>query len=79
MILNFTPVVREGYELSAEKGSVYVELLNSDSDRFGGSGVENQGKLRAVKVNENEDRYSVFLRLPPLGAVILRKQKGKSK
>lgn len=64
VVLNFTPVVRYGYELSAGVGD-YDELFNSDACKYGGSGVANaalsadaDGKLR--------------LTLPPLGALILR-------
>ena len=72
--LNFTPLPRLGYELRVEAladalGGVaptaWRELLSSDEERFGGSGVCNGARLELADEVLRVD-------VPPLGAVILR-------
>lgn len=65
VIINFTPVVRDDYELDVGGAGEYEQLFNSDDSRYGGSGVTN-GALSA-----GEDGV-LRLTLPPLGALILR-------
>ena len=51
---------------------VYEEIFNSDDERFGGSGVINTGDIRSTGTPWNCLADSVRLRIPPLGAVVLR-------
>ena len=37
VICNFTPTLRENYRIGVPQHGKYVELLNSDSARYGGS------------------------------------------
>jgi 1,4-alpha-glucan branching enzyme len=48
-----------------------VELLNSDSEHYGGSNVGNLGGLLAEDRSWHGQPASAELTLPPLGAVIL--------
>ena len=43
VIVNFTPVPRNGYRIGVPAAGVYAELLNSDSAVYGGSNVGNGG------------------------------------
>ena len=71
VILNFTPVVREHYRIGLPSGGEYREILNSDSEYYGGSNVGN-GKAIAAEATAWMDRpWSMELTLPPLGALIL--------
>jgi 1,4-alpha-glucan branching enzyme len=72
VIINFSPVVHESYQLGVTKMGEYIEVFNSDEIRFGGSGVINSEMLRADKSPYNYLPYSVSLRIPPLGMVILK-------
>ncbi len=72
VLINFTPVAREDYLLGVPYSGVYEEIFNSDSERFGGSGVINKGDIRTTGKAWNYLGDSVRLRIPPLGAVILR-------
>ena len=38
-ISNFTPLVRSGYRVGVPQAGCYTELLNTDSEKYGGSGV----------------------------------------
>ena len=67
---NFTPVVRRNYRIGLPRDGDYSETLNSDDERFGGSGVLN-GACRAEKVPWHGHPFSTTLTLPPLGVMVL--------
>ena len=52
VVVNFTPVVYHGYLLRGLREGIYTELLNSDEERFGGSGIRNDGTLCVPKCGE---------------------------
>ncbi|PJF20666.1 MAG: 1,4-alpha-glucan branching enzyme, partial [Phototrophicales bacterium] len=74
MVLNFTPVVRENYRLGVPEAGFYKEMLNSDSEEYGGSNVGNMGGVEAEAIEQHGLPHSISLRLPPLGILILKKQ-----
>ncbi len=69
---NFTPVPRLGYRLGAPEAGVYRESFNSDSALFGGSNVGNYGRVFTQPVPWHGCAQSVYINLPPLGAVYLQ-------
>ncbi|RPD43181.1 1,4-alpha-glucan branching protein GlgB [Chitinophaga barathri] len=70
--LNMTPIPREDYPIGIPWGEPFEEILNSDSPDFYGSGVVNTGTLKPVPGKFGKP-YDIHLRLPPLGATILKK------
>jgi 1,4-alpha-glucan branching enzyme len=68
---NFAPVVRGGYRLGVPISGEYRELLNTDSELFGGSNVGNAGAVTAEAVPRHGFDYSLVLTLPPLAALWL--------
>jgi 1,4-alpha-glucan branching enzyme len=75
IIANFTPVVRGGYRLGVPRGGWYTELMNTDSALYGGSNVGLGGGAMAEPVPWHGHPFSLALRLPPLGALILRPER----
>jgi 1,4-alpha-glucan branching enzyme len=71
-ITNFTPIVRHDYVLGVPAGGTYVEAINTDDARYGGSGVGN-GPLEAQPLGAHDKPYSIRLTLPPLATVILKR------
>ena len=73
VVLNLTPVPRHDYRLGLPRAGRWVEVLNSDSEHYGGSNVGNYG---GVSASEHEPWHaqpaSAVLSLPPLGGLILR-------
>lgn len=65
---NFTPVVRYNYEIEVPVSGRWDELLNTDSEVYGGSGV---GNLGGATAEDDGRRVRVALTLPPLAAVYL--------
>ena len=43
VVCNFTPVIRENYRVGVPSGGYYREILNTDSEIYGGSNVGNHG------------------------------------
>ena len=71
VVLNFTPLAREGYRIPVPLAGVYRELFNSDATAYGGSGVHNQGELYTDAVPYHGREHSLCFTLPPLGGVVL--------
>ena len=64
----------DGYRIPIASPGVYQEVFNSDSQSYGGSGVENRGDLHSEHVPFHGREHSLQFTLPPLGGVILRFQ-----
>ncbi len=71
VVVNMTPVVRRDYRIGMPHAGDWTESLNSDAGTYGGSGVGNQGTVRAVDKALHGLPASVSLTLPPLGVLIL--------
>jgi len=71
-VFNFTPVPREMYRIGVPRGGVWREILNSDAEVYGGSGLGNLGAVEALPVPSHGRPYSVEVLLPPLAAVFFR-------
>ena len=70
VVCHFTPVVREGYRLGVPRPGSWKELLNSDSEHYGGSNVGNAGAVEAEPVPFHGQPCSIQLKLPPLAALV---------
>jgi 1,4-alpha-glucan branching enzyme len=73
VILNATPVVRNDYVIGVPDGGFYREVLNTDSAQYGGSNVGNLGGLCAFALPRLGRPFSLSLTLPPLAALILKR------
>lgn len=73
VVCNFTPVVRHNYALGVPEAGGYVEILNSDATKYGGSGIVNRGILASEPNAWHEQNNSVRITLPPLGIIFLKK------
>jgi 1,4-alpha-glucan branching enzyme len=73
-VCNFTPVFRETYRVGVPRPGFYRELLNTDSQYYGGSDVGNAGGVNAEPIPWNDRPYSLKLRLPPLAAMYFKPQ-----
>ena len=67
---NFTPVVRDGYRIGVPNGGFYREILNSDAEIYGGTGVGNRGGMHAEPIAAGRHEHSLVITVPPLGIVV---------
>jgi 1,4-alpha-glucan branching enzyme len=70
VVANFTPVVREGYRVGVPRRGFWREVLNSDADSYGGSGVGNRGGMVAESVACRGHECSLVVTAPPLSVVV---------
>jgi 1,4-alpha-glucan branching enzyme len=71
-VFNFTPQTHEGYRMGAPLKTEYIEIFNTDAEKYGGSNVLNTEPIIAEDIPTHEKPYSMKVRIPPLGAIILR-------
>jgi 1,4-alpha-glucan branching enzyme len=69
-VLNLTPVPRMGYRVGVPSPGYYREVLNTDSELYGGSNLGNGGGRGADGVAMHGQHWSLDLTLPPLAAVV---------
>ncbi|MCA9934443.1 MAG: 1,4-alpha-glucan branching enzyme, partial [Anaerolineales bacterium] len=73
VVCNFTPVVRDDYRLGVPKAGDYREILNSDAQQYGGTGIVNSEPMTSEPTAWQEQPHSIRLTLPPLGIVYLKR------
>jgi 1,4-alpha-glucan branching enzyme len=69
-VANFNPVIRSPYRLGVPVAGMYRELINTDSEIYGGSGVGNLGMVEAAGSPSHGRPASMDLTLPPLATLI---------
>jgi 1,4-alpha-glucan branching enzyme len=72
VVSNMTPVPRHGYRIGVPADGAWREILNTDSDYYGGSNVGNAGCVAAEAVPAHGQSHSLELILPPLATIFLR-------
>ncbi|HET9016171.1 MAG TPA: 1,4-alpha-glucan branching protein GlgB [Thermomicrobiaceae bacterium] len=68
---NFTPVPRFNYRIGVPQPGYYRELLNTDGQEYGGSGLGNFGGVEANPISSHGYPQALTVTLPPLGAIFL--------
>jgi 1,4-alpha-glucan branching enzyme len=71
-VSNFAAVPHEGYRLGLPHTGRWTEILNTDAEAYGGSGVGNLGAVEAGPDGWHGMPASTSLRVPPLATVWLR-------
>ncbi|HJL19766.1 MAG TPA: 1,4-alpha-glucan branching protein GlgB [Sandaracinaceae bacterium LLY-WYZ-13_1] len=72
VVSNGTPVVRHDYRVGVPVAGRWEEVLNTDAESYGGSGVGNLGAVRTGAGPGQGHPQTVSLTLPPLAALWLR-------
>ncbi len=75
--INLTPVPRP-WRLALSEPGTWIEVLNSDAGRFGGSDLVLAGALVADGPPLNGQPHSAQLTLPPLAAIALAPERGRA-
>lgn len=70
-VSNFTPLVRRGYRIGVPQAGDYAELINTDDEKYGGSGVCAPEKTTAESIEAHGRPYSLAIDLPPLATMML--------
>jgi len=72
VVVNFSPVVRYDYRLGLPMNGVWTEVVNTDAEEYGGSGVGNFGAVHADGEGAHGLPTSATVTVPPLGGLWLR-------
>jgi 1,4-alpha-glucan branching enzyme len=75
-VANFAGQPHEGYRVGLPFGGRWRELVNTDSEAYGGSGVGNLGQVIATDVPWHGRPASAVLRVPPTGVLWLVAEPG---
>ncbi|AJT42607.1 1,4-alpha-glucan branching protein GlgB [Psychromicrobium lacuslunae] len=70
-VVNFAGNPHHDYRLGLPFAGQWREVLNTDAEEYGGSGVGNGGSVAAVQEGWDSRPASATLSLPPLGALYL--------
>jgi 1,4-alpha-glucan branching enzyme len=68
IVSNFTPVPRSGYRVPLPHAGRWREIVNTDAEAYGGSGVGNKGAVSATAEGKGA---SALMTLPPLSTIML--------
>lgn len=71
-ICNFTPVQYDDYCTGVPCAGKYTQILSSDEERFGGTGVKNNKCIVAKRKESDGKEYSLAMHLPPLSVTVYR-------
>ena len=71
VVLNLTPITRPRYHIGVPTGGRWETLLNSDDERYWGSGSGTNGTIEAVDDPMHGQSHALSLDLPPLGVLFL--------
>lgn len=72
VVCNFTPVPRFNYILGVPENGYWKEILNSDSEVYGGSNHGNIGGVEASMTPSHGRPYSISVTVPPLGLIFFK-------
>ncbi|HSF91309.1 MAG TPA: 1,4-alpha-glucan branching protein GlgB, partial [Paracoccaceae bacterium] len=71
VVCNFTPVNRD-VRIGVPAAGRWAEVLNSDAEVYGGSGVGNLGGVNSEPVAWNDQQNSINIALPGLSTIMFR-------
>ncbi len=71
IVSNFTPVPRHQYRIGVPQSGTYHEIINTDAEIYGGSGIRN-GELRAQQIPQHGHQWSLEVTVPPLATIMLK-------
>ncbi|MFH2137865.1 MAG: 1,4-alpha-glucan branching protein GlgB [Candidatus Omnitrophota bacterium] len=74
VVCNFTPVPHDNYKIGIPEGGFWKEVLNSDAQEYGGSGIGNLGGLESSPLPYQGKYYSLSLTVPPLSVLFFKKE-----
>jgi 1,4-alpha-glucan branching enzyme len=72
VVLNLTPVLRLKYRVGLPQGGFWREVLNSDSQIYGGSNQGNLGGVTAENYQVQNQPFSAEVTLPPMAVVVFK-------
>ncbi len=73
VIINFGVKQYDDFRIGVKQRGTYKEIFSTDRSEYGGNNWLNNGELKAEKIPYHNMPYSVSLKLPALGGIIIKK------
>jgi 1,4-alpha-glucan branching enzyme len=70
VVCNFTPVPRQNLLVGVPEPGLWREVLNTDSEHYGGSGIGNMGGVDTQPVPWHGRPRTLTVTVPPLACVV---------
>jgi len=71
IVLNFTPVPREGQRIGVPVAGQYQEILNSDASVYGGGNISNGSHMQSENIGWMNQQHSLVITVPPLAGIVI--------
>ena len=72
VILNLTPSVRTDWEVQVSGKPYAIEVFNSDSKIYWGTGDVFNPEVRCEPIDKDQNTYKLTVNLPPLAGIVLK-------
>jgi 1,4-alpha-glucan branching enzyme len=72
VVCNMTPTPRHDYRVGVPRAGAWREIMNTDSQFYGGSNVGNEGTVHTLAHASHGEPQSITLTLPPLSTIMFR-------
>ncbi len=72
VVCNFVPVAHEAYQVGVPFAGKYKEIMNSDAEKYGGTGVVNPRVKQTKAVECDERENSITIKVAPLGIQVFQ-------
>ncbi|GAB1487611.1 1,4-alpha-glucan branching protein GlgB [Opitutaceae bacterium] len=69
---HFTPLIRRDYRIGVPRRGFWREMINSNSQYYGGSGIGNDGGCTTEDIPADNHSQSLRITLPPLSTTIFK-------
>jgi len=69
---HFSAAIRQDYRIGVPRGGIWEEVINTNSQYYGGSGLGNEGRRQTEPVPAHGQGQSLVLTLPPLTTSVFR-------
>ncbi|MFM7029741.1 MAG: 1,4-alpha-glucan branching enzyme, partial [Micrococcales bacterium] len=74
-VVNFSGQPHGGFRLGFPRDGEWLEILNTDAEEYGGSGVGNLGRVMVADAGVQGQPHSAEITVPPLAAVFFKPAK----
>lgn len=71
IVLNFTPVPRQGQRIGVPASGQYKEILNTDATYYGGGNISNGDHIQSEHVAWMNQQHSLVITVPPLAGLVI--------
>ncbi len=73
-VFNLSPVMRENYPIGVSSPGSYRVIFNSDSEKYGGSGMKYPAYLKTKSRDDSGFGQFIDITLPPMSAIYIRRK-----